>query len=70
MKPSNRYVLGREHNVVHVDFAQEPDPPAPKFPGGAALRRPAQDSRPLYAFAAPVWGGLQPREANAWATSS
>lgn len=41
MKPCNRYVLGREHNVVHVDFGREPDPPAPKFPGAAALRKAA-----------------------------
>jgi hypothetical protein len=35
---NNRYVLARESNVVRVDFTREPDPPAPKFPGGNALR--------------------------------
>ena len=34
----NRYVIARERNVVRVDFRSEPDPPAPKFPGAAALR--------------------------------
>jgi hypothetical protein len=29
---------GREDNVVRVDFAREPDPPAPKFPGANGLR--------------------------------
>jgi hypothetical protein len=37
----NRYVVGRERNVVHVDFGRKPDPPAPQFPGAAALRRTA-----------------------------
>jgi hypothetical protein len=32
------YVIVRDNNVVHVDFGREPDPPAPKFPGAAALR--------------------------------
>jgi len=34
---ADRYVIGRENNVVVVDF-REPDPPAPKFPGAGALR--------------------------------
>jgi hypothetical protein len=33
-----RYVIGRENNVVRVDFRREPDPPAPRFPGAGALR--------------------------------
>jgi hypothetical protein len=33
-----RYVVARERNVVRVDFRKRPDPPAPKFPGAAALR--------------------------------
>jgi hypothetical protein len=66
----NRYVVGRERNVVHVDFGRKPDPPAPKFPGAAALRRTAWYSRPLDAFAGPVRNGSQPRESNTWATSS
>jgi hypothetical protein len=32
------YVIARENNVVRVDFNREPDPPAPQFPGAAALR--------------------------------
>jgi hypothetical protein len=34
----DRYVIGRESNVLHVDFHREPDPPAPRFPGAGALR--------------------------------
>jgi hypothetical protein len=37
-RESNRFVIGRENNVVRVDFSREPDPPAPKFPGAGALR--------------------------------
>jgi hypothetical protein len=33
----DRYVIGRENNVVVVDF-RRPDPPTPKFPGAGALR--------------------------------
>jgi hypothetical protein len=32
------YVIGRDSNVLRVDFGREPDPPAPKFPGAAGLR--------------------------------
>lgn len=35
---ADRYVIAREDNVVRVDFRREPDPPAPQFPGAAALR--------------------------------
>lgn len=31
-------VIGRDGNVIRVDFRRNPDPPAPKFPGAAALR--------------------------------
>ena len=34
----DRYVVGRDDNVVHVDFGHEPDPPAPRFPGAGSLR--------------------------------
>jgi hypothetical protein len=34
----DRYIVGRDDNVVHVDFGHEPDPPAPRFPGAGALR--------------------------------
>jgi hypothetical protein len=33
-----RYVIARESNVVRVDFNRQPDPPAPRFPGGRGLR--------------------------------
>lgn len=35
---AERYVTGRDGNVVLVDFARPPDPPAPRFPGAGALR--------------------------------
>jgi hypothetical protein len=70
MTACNRYVVGREHNVVHVDFGRKPDPPAPEFPGAAALRSTARYSRPLGVFAGSVRNGSQPRESNTWATSS
>jgi hypothetical protein len=34
---SSRYVIGREDNVVVVDFRRT-NPPAPHFPGAGALR--------------------------------
>jgi hypothetical protein len=33
-----KYIIGRESNVVQVDFGREFDPPAPKFPGANGLR--------------------------------
>jgi hypothetical protein len=33
-----RHIIGRENNVVQVDFGHESDPPAPKFPGASGLR--------------------------------
>jgi hypothetical protein len=47
---SNRYVIARERNVVRVDFRREPDPPAPKFPGAAALRTGARLEQSVEAF--------------------
>jgi hypothetical protein len=35
---NNRFVIGRENNVVQVDFSRDPDPPAPRFPGATGLR--------------------------------
>lgn len=35
----DRYVIGREHNVVRVDFTRAPEPPTPPFPGAGALRQ-------------------------------
>jgi hypothetical protein len=34
----NRFVIGRDNNVVRVDFGRDPDPPAPTFPGANGLR--------------------------------
>lgn len=39
MSTINNRVIGREHNVVQVDFRRQPDLPAPKFPGADTLRR-------------------------------
>ena len=36
---ADHFVVARERNVVRVDFRREPDPPTPKFPGAAALRK-------------------------------
>jgi hypothetical protein len=33
-----RHIIGRENNIVQVDFGHEYDPPAPKFPGANGLR--------------------------------
>lgn len=38
MSLSDWCVIGRENNIVVVDFRRKPDPPAPRFPGGNALR--------------------------------
>jgi hypothetical protein len=38
MSNASRYVIARENNVLRVDFRCEPDPPAPRFPGAAAIR--------------------------------
>jgi len=38
MQLAQAYVIGRDSNVLRVDFGREPDPPAPKFPGAAGLR--------------------------------
>ena len=35
---TKRFVIGRENNVVRVDFSRDPDPPAPRFPGASGLR--------------------------------
>jgi hypothetical protein len=34
----DRYVIGREQNIVRVNFAREPEPPTSPFPGAGALR--------------------------------
>lgn len=62
MKPCHRYIIGRERNVVLVDFGRAPDPFNPTFPGAAALRRSghaltSQDRPPNFfgrPFSAPI----------------
>lgn len=34
----NTCIIGRDDNVVLVDFTRKPDPPAPRFPGANAVR--------------------------------
>ena len=31
-------VIGRDRNVLLVDFSRQPEPPAPRFPGAVGLR--------------------------------
>jgi hypothetical protein len=38
MRNIRRRLIAREHNVLRVDFQKDPDPPAPRFPGAAAMR--------------------------------
>jgi hypothetical protein len=42
---AERYVIARESNMVRVDFARRPDPPAPRFPGAGGLRPHHVESR-------------------------
>ena len=70
MKHCNRCVLGREHNIVHVDFGRGPEPPAPKFPGAAARRSAGPDPPPFNAFALTVPKMMELRETKPWATSN
>jgi hypothetical protein len=61
MKPCHRYIIGRERNVVLVDFGRQPDPSKPTFPGAAALRQmrkpllTSQDHPPNF-FSRPFFG--------------
>ncbi|MFN3347577.1 hypothetical protein [Pseudorhodoplanes sp.] len=34
----DRYVIGREHNIVRVNFTRSPEPPTRPFPGAGAMR--------------------------------
>ena len=43
-RQTNRFVIGRENNVVRVDFSRDPDPPAPRFPGASGLREIGDES--------------------------
>jgi hypothetical protein len=47
----DRYVIGRERNVVRVDFSRKPEPPGPTFPGAGALRSCAGLFQPVNAAA-------------------
>jgi hypothetical protein len=38
LSPVDRYVIGRESNILRVDFSRRPNPPAPRFPGASGLR--------------------------------
>jgi hypothetical protein len=40
----DRLVIGRENNVVRVNFSRDPDPPAPRFPGATGLREIGDES--------------------------
>ena len=40
---TGRFVIGREDNVLRVDFSRDPDPPVPRFPGGCGLREIADE---------------------------
>ena len=53
----DRYVIERERNVIRVNFRQEPDPPAPKFPGAGALRNELPASPPSHPQPAKHSGG-------------
>ena len=55
MLPHNRLVIGRDDNVVLVDFTpRRPDPPAPLFPGANALRQRRQTESESDFLVAPV----------------
>jgi hypothetical protein len=47
MRRSNACIIGRNDNVLVVDFSRGPDPPAPRFPGANALRENAAEEVPL-----------------------
>jgi hypothetical protein len=53
---AHRFVLGRDDNVVRVDFSRDPDPPAPRFPGAGALRD----------FGCDIAGAAESIAAGAW----
>jgi hypothetical protein len=36
-------IIGRNGNIIVVDFSREPNPPAPGFPGASGLREPSQN---------------------------
>jgi hypothetical protein len=50
-RETSRFVIGRDNNVVRVDFGRDPDPPAPKFPGATGLREVCEESTCVFAVA-------------------
>jgi hypothetical protein len=48
-----RYVIGREGNVVLVNFSRDPHPPAPRFPGANGLREPSGEDMSFEPLADP-----------------
>jgi hypothetical protein len=40
-------IVGRNDNVLVVDFTRRPEPPAPRFPGANALRENATEEGEL-----------------------
>jgi hypothetical protein len=46
----DRYVIGREQNIVRVNFMREPEPPTPPFPGAGAMRACAWLAAPVNAY--------------------
>lgn len=41
-------VIGRNDNILIVDFTRGPEPPVPRFPGANALRENATDEVELH----------------------
>lgn len=53
----DRYVIGREQNVVRVNFVRDPEPPTPPFPGAGALRLWAWAPPPDHAVSTSIKAG-------------
>jgi hypothetical protein len=49
---TNLHVIGRQDNILLVDFSKRPEPPAPRFPGAAGLRAVGPDE-PASVFSRP-----------------
>jgi hypothetical protein len=47
-------VIGRDDNVVVVDFTRKPAPPAPLFPGASGLRQSRKDESESQFWIAPI----------------
>jgi hypothetical protein len=50
------HVIGRNGNIVVVDFSREPNPPAPRFPGASGLREASQNDQDEFPFGGPCKG--------------